>query len=75
MVNVFTKWMMTFQRKIFVFKDVLECSITYKLSEDYLSEAWKEKVVQCSKRRKDNLHERISSSSIQYHKNCYVTYN
>ena len=52
-----------------------ECSITYKLSEGYLSEAWKEKVVQCSKRRKDNLHERISSSSIQYHKNCYVTYN
>ena len=39
MVNVFAKWMMTFQRKIFVFKDVLECSITYKLSEDYLSEA------------------------------------
>ena len=36
MVNVFAKWMMTFQRKIFVFKDILECSITYKLSEDHL---------------------------------------
>ena len=57
-----------------ILKDVLECSITYELSEDYLSEAGKEEVIQCSNRRKEGLHETIVSSSIQYHKNCYVTY-
>ena len=34
-----------------IFKDVLECSVTYELSEDYLSEARKGKVIQCSNRR------------------------
>ena len=57
-----------------IFKDTVECSITYELSEDYLFEARKEKMIQCSNRRNDNLHETIGSSSIQYHKNCYVTY-
>ena len=45
---------------------------TYKLSENYLSKAQKEKVIQCSSRRKDSLQETISSMSIQYHKNGYV---
>ena len=62
------------KENVCIFKDVLECSITYELSEDYLSEAQKERVIQCSNRRKDSLHETIGSSSIQYHKNCYVIY-
>ena len=57
-----------------LFKDVLECSIAYELSEDYLSKARKEKVIQCSNRGKDSLHETIGSSRIQCHKNFYVTY-
>ena len=57
-----------------IFKDFLECSVTYKLSQDYLSEAQKEKVIQCSNRRKDSLHETIGLSRIQYHKNYYVAY-
>lgn len=47
---------------------------TYKLSENYLSKAQKEKVIQCSSRRKDSLQETIGSMSIQYHKNGYVIY-
>ena len=62
------------KKNLCIFKDILECSITYELSEDYLSEARKEKVIKCSNRRKDSLHEAIGSSSIQYHKNCYVAY-
>ena len=62
------------KKNLCISKDVLECSITYELSEDYLSEDRKEKVIQCSNRRKISLHETIGSSSIQYHKNCYVTY-
>ena len=38
------------------------------------SEAHKEKVIECSNRWKDSLHETIGPSSIQYHKNCYITY-
>ena len=38
-------------------KYILECSITYKLSEDYLFEARKEKVIQCSNRQNDSLRE------------------
>ena len=57
-----------------LFKDVLECSIAYELSEDYLSKAQKGKVIHCSNRRKDSLNETIGSSSIQCHKNFYVTY-
>ena len=49
-----------------IFKDVLKCSVTYELSEDYLSEAEKEKVTQCIDRLKDSLHETIGSSSIPY---------
>ena len=57
-----------------IFRDVLESSITYEWSKDYLSEARKEKRIQCSNRRKASLYETIGSSSIQYHKNCYVIY-
>ena len=61
-----------FKDKIFKerFKNVLECSVAYELSEDYLSEAQIKKVIQCSNRKKDSL----GSSSIQYHKSYYVTY-
>ena len=62
------------QEKLCVFKHILECSITCELSEDCLSEARKEKVVQCSIRRNDNLHAGLDLSSIHYHKNCYLTY-
>ena len=54
-------------------EDVWECLITYELSEDYLSEAGKQKVIQCSNKQKERLHETIDSSSIQYHKSCQVT--
>ena len=57
-----------------IFKDVLECSITCELPENYLSEARKEKVIQCGSRRKDSLHKTIGSSSIQYHKNSNINY-
>ena len=50
-----------------LFNDVLECSVTYELPEDHLPEARKEKVIQCSNRRKGSLHEAIDSSSIQFH--------
>ena len=56
------------KENVCIFKDVLECSVSYKLSEDYLSEARKEKVIQCSNRRKDSLHETIGSSGIEYQK-------
>ena len=56
------------------FKNVLECSVAYELSDDYLSEAQIKKVIKCSNRKKDSLNKTIGSSSIQYHKNYYVTY-
>ena len=56
-----------------IFKDVLKCSIINVLSEDYFSEAWKGKVIQCSNRLKDSLHGTKASSCIQFQKTCYVT--
>ena len=43
------------QKNMCLFKDVFECSITYELYEDYLSEARKEKMIQCSNRLKDRF--------------------
>ena len=45
--------------------EALKCFITYELSEDYLFEARKEKVIQYSSRQKDSLLEAIGSSNIQ----------
>ena len=45
--------------------EALKCFITYELSEDYLFEAPKEKVIQYSSRQKDSLLEAIGSSNIQ----------
>ena len=55
-------------------KGRLNVQFNYVLYEDYFSETWKEKVIQDSNRQKDSLHETKGSSSIQCHKNCYVTY-
>ena len=53
-----------------IFKDVLKCSIINVLSEDYFSEAWKGKVIQCSNRQKDSLHGTKGSSCIQFQKSA-----
>lgn len=45
---------------------------TYELSQNYLPEALKVKMIQCSSRQKDSLQETIDSISIQYHQNGYV---
>ena len=47
-----------------IFKDILECSVTYELSKNYLSEARKEKVIQCSNIQKDTLDETIPSRQL-----------
>ena len=57
-----------------ILKDVSECSIAYEISEHYLSEVRKEKVIQGSNRPNRWRTRDKGSSSIQYHKNCYVTY-
>lgn len=50
-------------------------SITNQLPEDYISDTWKEKAIQCSHRQKDSLHEPLKSSSIAQHcKNDYLNY-
>ena len=57
------------------FKNVLECSVNSKLFGSKLTEARKEKAIQCSRKRKDGLLDILdSSASIHYHKNCYITY-
>lgn len=50
-------------------------SITNQLPEDYTSDTWKKKAIQCSHRQKDSLHEPLKSSSIaQCCKNDYLNY-
>ena len=57
-----------------VFRTVLEsCSIQKQLAPTCITEKQSQKIIACSKERKDNLYKDFEKDSV-YHKNCYATY-
>ena len=57
-----------------VFRTVLEsCSIQKQLAPTCITEKQSQKIIACSKERKDNLYKDFEKDSV-YHENCYATY-